>query len=120
MTSGTAQVSVTINSPFGGCGYQGTGPVVLDAGSQSGRMIAQAIDKPAYFLSLRSQGKTITVTETGGAGCGGTQQYPVPGIWAQTQSAHTSATATLSGQETVPPPTPFDYETFSRWSLAPR
>ena len=120
ITSGTAQVSVTINSPFGGCGYQGTGSVVLDAGSQSGRMIVQAIHKPAYFLSLRSQGKTITVTETGGEGCDGTQQYPVPGIWAQTQSAHTSATATLSGQETVPPPTPFDYETFSRWSLAPR
>ena len=120
ITSGTAQVSVTINSPFGGCSYNGSGPVVLDAGSQSGPMIVQAIEKPAYFLSLRSQGKTITVTESGGSGCEGTQQYPVPGIWAQTQSAHTSATATLSGQETVPPPTPFDYETFSRWSLAPR
>jgi hypothetical protein len=120
VTSGTAQVTLNLVSPFGGCNYHGTGPVDLDPGSQSGSMIVQATAKPAYFLALQSRGKTITVEESGGAGCGGTQPYPVPGIWAQTQSAHTSATATLAGQETVPPPTPFDYETFSRWNLAPR
>lgn len=122
LTSGSAQVSVTATSPFDGCGFEGSGNVTIDPG-QSGYMSVQASQEPAYLIGLQSRGKSITVTKTGSApecDAGETEQYPVPGIWVQTQSAHTSTSSTLADSEAVSTPqTPFDYETFSRWNLAP-
>ena len=122
VTTATAQVNVTTTFSDG-CGVEGSGTVTIDPGTQSGYMSVQATQKPAYFIGLRSAGKSITVTRTGSAescDAGETTTYPVPGIWAQTQSAHTSTSSTLADSEAVSTPqTPFDYETFSSWNLAP-
>jgi hypothetical protein len=70
-----------------------------------------------------SQPTTITVTKTGSApSCqaGTTTQYPLPGPWASTTTPRTSTAATLADEEShATPESPFDYDTFSKWSLAP-
>jgi hypothetical protein len=94
----------------------------MDPG-QSGYLSVEAVQKPMYLIGLQSPGKTVTLTRTGSAdGChaGETVACPVPGIWAQTQSAHTSGSAFLADTEDdSTPESPFDYDTVSRWSLVP-
>ncbi len=122
VTTGSAQVSMTATFSDG-CGVEGSASVTIDPGDQSGYLSVQATQKPAYLIGIQSRGKSITVTRTGAADscdAGETTTYPVPGIWAQTQSAHTSASSTLADSEDdSTPQTPFDYDTVSTWSLAP-
>jgi hypothetical protein len=124
VTSGTAHVIVHALFAGGDCGFEGNGDITLDPGDQSGSLSVQATDKPAYLIGLSSRAKTIRVTKTGSdssCSAGDTMNYPVPGIWAQTRSAHTSASSTLADSEDdSTPESPFDYDTVSHWNLAPR
>ncbi|MEO8690948.1 MAG: hypothetical protein ABI611_22380 [Solirubrobacteraceae bacterium] len=122
VTSGTAHVIVNVTYS-GGCGYKGNGDVTFDVGDQSGSMSVQATARPAYLIGLSSRNKFITVTKTGaGSGCnaGETMQAGVPGIWAQTRSAHTTTSSMLEDSEDdSTPESPFDYDTVSKWKLTP-
>jgi hypothetical protein len=121
LTSGSAHVNATITFSDG-CGVAGGGNVTIDPG-QSGYLSVEAVEKPMYLIGLRSNGKTVTLTRTGSADschAGETVDYPVPGIWAQTESAHASAASTLADTEDdSTPESPFDYDTVSHWSLVP-
>lgn len=121
LASGSAHVVATITFSDG-CGVAGSGDVTMAPG-QSGYMSVEAVQKPMYLIGLQSPGKTVTLTRTGSADscdAGETVAYPVPGIWAQTQSAHTSGSSTLADTEDdSTPASPFDYDTVSSWRLVP-
>jgi hypothetical protein len=125
ITTGTADVTVIADSPFG-CGFKAIGQTVaLGPASAVGRLYVGAGDAApyTYHFGLMSQPTTITVTKTGAdASChaGTTAQYPLPSPWASTATIRTSPSATLADEEDhATPETPFDYDAFSKWSLAP-
>jgi hypothetical protein len=102
------------------CGWSGSDHQTLTPGFANGSLIVQLdVPDPAYKLVIGDT-RSMTVTRAGtDPECTGTMQMPVPEPFAYTEQPHVSPSLTLDDQESHITPQTYDWDTTSRWTLAP-
>lgn len=120
VTSGSVDLSVVMDT--GSCVFRGSGRFDVLSGLTNTLKVQLDVPNPAYELRISGLPfLTVDTTKTG-AGCpSAPSPLPIYAVWATTGTfAHTSSSMTLvDSQAELTPETPFDYDSTTRWNLAP-